>query len=192
MLRLAVCGTRLRPPRHYELWVTDGTTPGTRKVADDIVNPYIHHGRFYFRRTTAAAGAEPWVYAPGALAHSFGHGCGVGVRAPTMHSTTPRLGQPWRLRGTLAKRGSAGAVVIGAVADPPVALSDTCVSYVDAASFAVLTIVPNAHPTWSWTLTIPNVPALSGITLAAQAWFAPSPNPLGFELSNAVYLTFGI
>ena len=70
-----------------------------------------------------------------------------------------------------------------------VAAGGTCVTYVDPASLAIAYLFPSIAPTWSWTLPLPNAPLLRGITVAAQAWYGPSGNPAGFEVSNGVYLT---
>ena len=108
-----------------------------------------------------------------------------------MHTTTPRLGTNWDLRGEGAPRVVAGVVVLGRIADPPQVLRGTCINYVDPLHFAIVGMLVPTTPTWRERLPLPNIPVLHGITLAAQVWFAPSANPNGFELSNAIYLTLG-
>jgi ELWxxDGT repeat protein len=177
-----------------DLWFTDGTPMGTRLELTDARFLHAHLGSIFVERPSATIGWEPYVLDPGALAHEVGHGCGDVLRVPSLHSTRPRLGASVTLRGAAAPTPGVGALALGMIADPPLRLGPsqgTCVAYIELSSASIVSLFPTNTPTWTWTLPLPNVSALEGISIGAQAFFGPSANTAGFEVSNGVYLTLG-
>ena len=50
---------------------------------------------------------------------------------------------------------------------------------------------PLGTPAWELPIPLPVIPALTGTSLVLQAVQAPSPAPLGADLSNGVVSTLG-
>ncbi len=80
---------------------------------------------------------------------------------------------------------------VGGSRASPLPLGAGCRVYVDFAVAVSLRPFQATVPTWSQSLAIPLVQSLSGVTLTAQAIFAGTRSPLGYEVSNGVRLTMG-
>lgn len=182
-----------------ELWFTDGSRAGTRRVAD--INPgptsslpgeiVMSGGRVVFSADGGPEQREPWVLEPAGFAHPTGSGRGDGLRTPTLRASEPKVGKPFELRGFDATPNAQGFVLASPYLIPAIPLGAGSFGYVSPVSFAVLSRFVPAAAAWSWKFTIPNDPALIGATAALQAYFAPTAAPLGIDFTNAVHARIG-
>lgn len=176
-----------------ELWRTDGTAAGTRLVADvgsggAGSNPermMLLGQNVVFAASTTALGQEPYVAPAGANAVSVGQGCAGGGRQPRLTATDPLLGRTQRIDGSGALVGTTGALVLGAVANPPLSTLG-CTFWFDLGVHIVLPPFAVTQSSWTQSLFIPNNPSLGRTGLALQALCLPTDGPLGFDLTNGV------
>lgn len=183
-----------------ELWVTDGTAAGTKRVADMIPGLLsstpdgfvLSRGRVVFAAEGDAAGRELWAIDPGASVQTIGRGCGAGTRVPRLAMDDPVLGAPIRFRGRNAFVASSVNLFVAGGHSRPLSLGADCRVFVDPASMALIGAAPVAAAAWSHTAgAVPNVAALVGIPLSAQALFAPTDATRGFDLSGGLRLVLG-
>ncbi len=173
---------------------TDGTATGTALFASDVTlypQGHVHAGKAWFFRDLPATGREPWVLDIAPSAVRAGDGCGVGARLPSLEADVPRLGGALDLYGDDLPVGAVGALLISLLPDPPTRLGGTCISQLDSGSLSVLQFFSPVTDSWQYSLPLPNLPVLQGITIAAQAWFEAPSNPSGVETTNGLHLTFG-
>ncbi len=180
-------------PYQPTLWVTDGTPAGTRVVTSlSSGNPnnspellMLADGKLLFAAADAQNGVEPWLLDPGATAHPVGHGCGLPAAA--LLGADPVLGAVMPLRGTAAPN-RALAVVLGDVPAPVRVLRPGCAWALRLPGAVALTAAPVIAGTWSASLPLPQLPALSGLRVDLQAVVAGG---VGFDVSNPLALQLG-
>ncbi len=183
-----------------ELWVTDGTAAGTKQVADMVPGFLssapdgfvLSRGRVVFAADGDAAGRELWSVDPGASVQSIGRGCGGGTRVPRLSMDDPVLGAPIRFHGRDAFVGSSVNLFVAGGHPRPLSLGASCRVFVDPSSMALVGAWPVTASTWSNTVgAVPNLAALVGAPLSAQALFAPTDAARGFDLSGGLWLVVG-
>ncbi len=181
-----------------ELWVSDGTASGTRRVADiwpgtGSSYPYqfvLSGGRLIFRANNGALGYEPWAWFPGATAQAYGSGTGAN---PRFTSTDPVLGQTmtWTLEGI--PQGKVALALLCAPTHTPTWLGGGWLYFNIKRIFAGFALIPSGGSgTATLKLPVPNSPALTGFSMASQAFMGPTATPpIGIDFSNGLLLTFG-
>lgn len=183
-----------------ELWITDGTTAGTRMLADLEPGPGSsiipqswwawHAGNtLIWGARDPVHGTEPRALDLEGVRSGLLGGCSRPARYAT---SSPVLGAAWELTATGLAPGQVGAAFLALPATSPLAIGGGCLVQVDLTSLVTLTaIVPNAQGDWAGSLMVPNAPNLRGARLATQAAFAPASHPLGFAMSEGWFLTLG-
>lgn len=148
-------------------------------------------GRILFHRWDAATGFEPYIHFDGSSAVRTGPGCSLSGDSE-LRAERPTLGTTQTYYADNPPPGMLGALVIGTSGTNP--LGTRCTSRFQPATAHALHWVAPTSPAanWSFALPLPMIPALSGVTIAAQAWFGPSPIDGGIELSNGLTVTFGL
>ena len=170
-------------------WRTDGTPAGTTMVVDRAATwATLSGGRLFFDGEDRR-GVEPWAFWPGATAKPIGTPCGSGTRATWLDVGDPVLGQSWTVAGGGGPTNSVGLLVLGLPAPVPVRLGSGCVDYLDPATISIAHTIADAARPWQFTATLPRDPSLLTRQLVLQQWTGPSPHPLGYELSGAVWLS---
>lgn len=184
-----------------ELLITDGTTAGTRMVAD--VNPGppssnptifpLSSGKLFFSAEHQTSGRELWCIDPGATAQPVGSGRSTVGAPPALRATDPVLGSTMTVTLDGAPSGTAGYLLLCPPAPQPYDLGNGYLAYVDPTFiFFFSGLKPNTQGKASLFLPVPNVPALDGYRFMLQAWVGPTGSPYGIDFSNGVYLTLGI
>lgn len=124
----------------------------------------------------------------------LGTGCGLQPAIPVLASTTPGLGTPFTLSIQHAPALATGTLFLSLLPPAPLPLPYGCTVYLDLSMlipvFSPLTA--DAAGNWSQVVLLPVDPAFAGLTVHAQALFAPTLAPLGASLSNGLSLTFGL
>ncbi len=187
-----------------ELWTSDGTFAGTRRVAD--LNPegdarprsFRVAGRHvWFLATTEADGEEPWILdaavIDASLAEPFGVGCPGAVGIPGLEAVgAPRLGEAGF--GTTVDRGRPGsfAVLLLGLSEARVAVGGGCELRVGGGVSVVLAPT-DGNGRASFPLPIPNLPALRGLELWLQGATADlaGPIPGGTALTAGLRVLIG-
>lgn len=175
-----------------ELWLTDGTVAGTRRLgirpgpAGSGVDAVTvrHDGRVLFAADDGVLGAEPWSFDAGAVAQRIAPGCGVATT--TLRTTDPVLGTT--IRFDVDRRGGGilgGLLLLGR---PSFAAFAGCTIHADLGGVALPIAFQNG---WSTLVAVPNVPSLSRTELRAQAVLGPFAAPPGWSLSEAWALRVG-
>lgn len=191
------------PAHGTELWLSDGTTNGTALFAD--VRPgtgssfdsmhLLHHqgGRLLFWADDGVHGQELFALHTGAGAKALAGGCHAGP-IPELFADDPVLGGQVTVRGRSQLVTAPGFVVLGPVAVAPLSLG-ACQLHVDL-GIAPIVVPCTTDAAGAFTLPplpVPALPALDGMSFAAQAALvAPSAPLLGLAISNAVLLTIGM
>ncbi len=183
-----------------ELWISDGTSAGTRLLGDVLpgpgssISPWTFWGwtagtRFVYAADDGARGFEPYaVDLDGARSWLFG-GC---TRTAVYSVGDPVLGATWALRAGGLDPLAYGVALIALPAATPLDLGGGCLVQLDLASSVMLAgITPDAVGRWSGAFLLPNTPSLRGAALVTQAVFAPSTHPLGFDAGTAWFVTLG-
>lgn len=115
--------------------------------------------------------------------------CGGGPFFPQLGTTRPVLGQIVTIAGT-GTAGTGGLLVFSLQPTYPTWLgASSCVAWFDLGAGSVLATL--SQPPWSVSLPLPLVPQLAGLEVALQTLWAPTPGPLGYDLSNGVWARFG-
>jgi ELWxxDGT repeat protein len=183
-----------------ELWMTDGTTAGTKRVteinpADNSAAPLymtLSGGKLFFRATDGRKGYELWMVDPGATGQSIGQGCPV-PGTPSLTSTDPVLGGNVTLSAS-GKPGIGLALLLGVRQNPlSTSVGFGCHVYVDITTPHILQFyTPAANGSWKLNLAVPNNAALKGVEVMAQVGYGPTGTlPFGIDLSPAMKLTLG-
>ncbi len=121
----------------------------------------------------------------------FGQGCAGSNGTPSLAaSSAPRTGQPWTLNmGNLAPAFSAAILAFGFFQLPGIDLGIIDMPGCSAFTFADITIVANGiggSASWTWSSVTGGI----GDVFFGQAYcLDPGITPLGFTVSNAVYVT---
>lgn len=183
-----------------ELWITDGTTAGTRMLADlepgpgSSITPQSwwawHAGNtLIWGARDPVYGTEPRALDLEGVRSRLLGGCST----PTFYQTSsPVLGTAWELTVTGLPPGQVGAAFLALPAASPLAVGGGCLVQVDLTTLVTITaIVPDAQGNWTGSLMVPNAPNLRGARLVTQAAFAPASHSLGFAMSDGWFLTLG-
>lgn len=189
-----------RDSQGSEPWWTDGTTGGTRRLADLFpgstsgagwnARSILSGGLVYFAADDGIHGQELWAFDPGASTKPLGHGCtAYGFSTPRLRSTDPVLGGRCSFTVSDAPVGASGYLLASAGYRPGMRLRPGCVAYIDPAASAVLRSTPNVTTVWVSSIAIPSTPALTGLKYTAQAFFLPGRT--AFDATNAVHLRLG-
>ncbi|MFQ5503224.1 MAG: FG-GAP-like repeat-containing protein [Planctomycetota bacterium] len=118
-----------------------------------------------------------------------GAGCSRGPVAPTLGATHPSIGKTISLfvKSSLPRRP--GLLVGMSAPELPVLLGHGCAAYfVDRGSSLLLPFMTDPSGRRSLGCPVPADPQLIGARFSIQAALGPTPHPLGFDLSNGVYL----
>ncbi len=199
----------------FDLWATDGTAAGTRRLAPDTTGQYGPFPRFGAvvhdadRRPFAAFqckentfGTELWIIDLADLDatafESVRPGCaGIAAEQPTVDLRgAPRLGtQPFHLQVQGADPFGAIGLAFGTALRP---VSIDCT--LQPLDFAILQAAADSGGNADFPIRIPNDPAYAGVRLYVQAGVGRSPTPgaptpgawLGvIDLSDCFALTLG-
>jgi hypothetical protein len=117
--------------------------------------------------------------------------CTGGPFAPQLGCTRPVLGQTVTIVGRDCPLNAYGTLALSQVPNQPINLGAAgCDAWFDLANWV---IAHNPPPGASWTLQlpIPAAPQLAGFDVALQAFYLPTNGPLGYDLSNAVWIKLG-
>ncbi len=189
--RLALVLTR--PTSGTGLWVTDGTAGGTFEfgnIASATGDMHFGAGFLFFAGGDGSIGSEPWAWRPGATARPLGRGCGAGLD-PVLRCPDPVLGTTLSVVGDFAPIGVPALLLASGPRQPSWLGRGGCTSYLDAWTVVLLANVVPRTARWSVALPLPATPALLGLRVALQSIHAPTPDPLGFALSNGIDLHLG-
>lgn len=172
-----------------ELWKTDGTKVGTVRVTD--INPgqpsslpsffTLSGGRLFFKANDGIHGYEPFVLFPGASSQSFGIGYASGAPA-NLSATDPVLGGNLKLTVKGLVAGQACLAFLDTPKSPP---------FLPLPGYIYLSLKFITNIPIGVDLPVPNVPAITGFSLALQGFTIPGNTPLGAGFTNGVYITFG-
>lgn len=182
-----------------ELWVSDGTTAGTKIVCDlwpgdrsgwpsDLTRC---GGVLYFSAEDPRFGRELFaVRRPGAMVERLGEGCPPA--APDMVATSPVIGGQLVLSGMRAPAGHAGAVALGLPRLPPAAVpfSRSCATWIDLRRPVVVLGGLTQTASWSRRVPIANNTSFLGARVVAQTYYIGS-KTFSLTTTNGVLLTFG-
>lgn len=182
------------PAEGDEPWSSDGTAAGTRRLAAVRPGPsgsgitgflVRRDGRVLFAADDGLHGREPWSFDPGAVASPIGTPCGVGTT--TLVADDPVLGSTTTIAGRHVVVANLGGVL--ALSTPVRSQLLGCPIHADPAQLAVpLAIVQSS---FQLAVRIPNLPALVGTVLHAQAAVGFFVMPPGLSLSNGLALRLG-
>ncbi len=176
-----------------QVWETDGTAKGTRKVPALLTSglksllwpPALFKGKLLVTMDDLLHGPEPWLVEVGATARRVGRPSGTAE----LESGDPVLGGifPLAFRGVPA--GALPLLMLGLPGKNPLPLAQGENLYLDPAGGLFWAgPVPGGSIRW----TVPNDPALAGVRLGAQGMVFPTGvPPLGLDLTNGVFLTLG-
>lgn len=127
-----------------------------------------------------------------ASAVSIGVGCGAFPYIPSLTLTPPRLATLMTFSIVNGSPTSVGDLYFSGVGSVPLAIGGGCNVYIDLLTAApFMPVATNGVGSWSTTLQIPNVPALSGLQAAFQGVVYGTSGPLGVDLTNGVIATVG-
>ncbi|MEZ5963679.1 MAG: hypothetical protein R3F56_07515 [Planctomycetota bacterium] len=189
-----------------ELWITDGTDVGTRRVADitgaTAVDPamtcygarprfFQSKNQFYFSAVTSAEGRELWVYDAGATAWKEGTGCGPSTPFPELAATNPVGGQTQILLSTHVPVGWYGATFVGVPSKPFLPYGNDCWLYFDLADFWATIDVWFQSSGTTHTGTLPIPAGLDGLELILQNMLGDFSGSGNQAFSSAVHMVIG-
>ncbi|MHC4814454.1 MAG: ELWxxDGT repeat protein [Planctomycetota bacterium] len=183
-----------------EVWTSDGTTGGTKRVTDLYVADnnsaplyyILSGGKLFFRGNDGKKGIELWMLDPGATGQAIGHGCPV-PGTPTLRATDPVLGGSITVAAT-GKPGLGLALLVGVKNNPlGTGLGFGCHLYVDPNKSPILLFfTPATNGSWQYTTGIPNSAAGKGLEIMVQVGYGPTGTPpIGVDLSPGMKLTLG-
>lgn len=116
--------------------------------------------------------------------------CGGGPFLPRLGSTRPVLGQAMTIAGQDDPPGAPGMLVLSFQPAASTWLgAGSCYAHFDLGSG--LALAPLTQPQWSLQLPLPLVPQFAGYEFALQSWHTGTSGPLGYDLSNGVWLRLG-
>lgn len=171
------------------LWVSDGTTAGTRRICPKLTFPKnlaLCGCKLLFSAFSAATSHELWaIDAPGATVRRFGNPCSP--QKPSMDATLPILGKTMRFSGDHGPRGNLGLLLLDLAPRSPTKLPGGCLGLVHP--LLILGAVP--PPKWVMQVPLPKDQSLNGLCLAAQTWWIQIGSVVPIQTSNGVLLGLG-
>jgi ELWxxDGT repeat protein len=190
------------PTGPFELWRTDGTPLGTTFVQSlvDVRDLVASNGVLYFNADDGSGnGYQPFVLRPEVFNLPVGQSCsGHPTGTHTLRTDVdPRVGRNVQLigRSRFAGNGTGqvAGIFLGTASDvvTPLAMS-RCEFRLDfSRPIAAITLPVDPAGNFQVGLQIPNLPALAGLELTLQAAIAPSPSPIGIDLTNGLHWVVG-
>lgn len=119
-----------------------------------------------------------------------GSACGMQTFPPALGSTPWQLGLPVSIE---CRDGVAGATGVLAFSGRPQAAgflgAGSCFAAFDMFAWNSLFVSPLSA--WTFGFTLPMIPQLAGAEVAMQVLYVPTPNPIGFDLSNGLWVRIG-
>ena len=180
-------------------WRTDGTPQGTTLVFENFLSggsgPQVSSvnavvsGEYLVGSFHPATGGELWKLDPGPTSVRYGKPCAAPGRYPRLTASDPAFHSTWNIRGDGFQPGTNLSLLASFEAFP--SAIGPCTLLVDANNWTVFHSRPLGTPAWELPIPLPVIPALTGTSLVLQAVQAPSPAPLGADLSNGVVSTLG-
>ncbi|HHI69006.1 MAG TPA: hypothetical protein ENJ97_06745, partial [Planctomycetes bacterium] len=178
-----------------ELWVTDGTSKGTRLAADVrksslSSNPYelvLSGGNLLFKADDGIKGLELWALFPGATAQPIGRPAALLPPVPGLTATDPVLGGSCTVAVENQAKGTSVVLFLG-LQGLPLSMGPAGWIHLNAGRILLpFTLAP------SRSFSIPAVPALTGTHALVQAFQFPTGlAPLGADWTQAILLTPGL
>jgi hypothetical protein len=159
------------------LFRSDGTAAGTVPVARLDREPSLlalRKGRVWVDLEDLRYGRELWSFDPGAVVEQVGHACGEGLALPWIDGGDPVLGRTWSVGGGGGEPGMPGLLVLGAIAPRPQHVAGWCWSVLDPTTAMVARGITDSGSPWTWSVPLPNSPAIAGLAVALQSWHASS------------------
>jgi hypothetical protein len=105
-------------------------------------------------------------------------------------ATDPAYQSAWTISGDGFAPGSLVWLLASLEAAP--SLLGPCTLYIDPTAWSIFHAQALSAASWDFTLQLPTIPALTGLSLTLQAVQAPTAAPLGADFSNGVVSTFGL
>jgi ELWxxDGT repeat protein len=185
-----------------ELWVSDGSTSGTKQVHDiwpgspSSKLTFLTHtdGRVLFIAGDGVKGRELWGHDVGANAQVSGLGCAGSGKPPGLAANDPVLGGPLTFRVARAPANASGVLGVGfpAVLGGPLFANGCSVPVDYGLPHFLFFFTASASGAWQSTLPVPKDTNLIGLQLASQTGVsAAMTGPFGLDLSNTLYLMLG-
>lgn len=173
-----------------ELWTSDGTSAGTRRVAEirpgaagSHPEPFAAIGaKLVFAARDAVHGREPWVLpiadAGGWLARPYGNGCSATVDVPRIEGNGPaRVASAGFAAIVRDAPASAGLRMLAGARPDRTPLAGSCTLWL-ADPFPIATTRTDAAGIARVPVPIPNDPTLVGVEFRLQALVAQPGGPL--------------
>ena len=188
-------------------YISDGTSTGTRRVADlsfsggqwggyhsrEWQDHTLSNGLLYLGLFDSRAGIEPHVIDVGASVQRLASGCGGSMRQVELFASLGGSAQGGLELVGHATSGSAAWLVMSPPPMRPRLMpqAGACVLEVDAAALVTLGLLPISNGRFARSFALPDDPALHGLQAAVQAIVGPTNGRLGIDLSNGLLLTIG-
>jgi len=177
-----------------------GPSPGPRNSHALAYDTSLRRTVLFGGTSSGAWVQDTWIYRTPLPADvvPFGSGCAGTAGTPSLAATPftlPWLGDTMRTVVQTIPAGEPGALFVSSFGTtPPVPLGPVGMPGCDLlVPIDVLDFGVAVAGSAEWTLSIPNVPALAGVSFGQQAFVRDVPaNPLGLTASNAITLTLGV
>jgi hypothetical protein len=183
-----------------ELWRTDGTIAGTTLVQQlEVLDGAAVLGNLYLTVDDPQAGIEPFVLRPPVFNMPVGDSCsGHPTGTHTLRTDVdPRIGRTVQIVGRSrvegAGSGQVAGIFLGSAAPAPVFLGPSkCTFRVDLnRPIAAITAPITQGGDFSASIQIPQLPVFVGAEIMLQALVAPSPSPIGVDVTNGLFWVVG-
>ncbi len=148
----------------------------------------LSSGALLFGADDATRGRELWLVEPGATSQPVGQGCLSGSPALRLWADDPVLGATAFVRGSGARPGTSGALLLGSPR-PPTELAPGCSLYLNLEGLVILASLAPTTGDWSLPIPLPLSTALHGVHVGLQAVLGPAPTTLGADLTSSVVWT---
>lgn len=183
-----------------ELWRTDGTSAGTRLVADVEPNGSSHpiplgvvNGKLLFQASTSAAGAELYAVALDAHTYPAGRGCGGKSTIPVLSATDPVIGLTLAFRARQAPASRAGLLAVGLPGTTEQLLGNCSVILDLSLPLVTFPFATDNSGVAKLAVPVPNNPGLAGLAIPVQSAFGPTfTGPSSLDFSNGLMLHPGV
>lgn len=181
-----------------ELWHTDGTLAGTSRYADLFpgeISSYpnslaISNGKLLFCAEHPTLGLEPWILQLGATSQPVGYPCLTTGGAPRLSSTDPVLGSTVVLSVRNGPAQGFGILGISLTTTTSFRMPGGVCDLFLNPTYDVFAIPLLANGGFDVPLSLPNLPAYTGLPLRAQVLLVPG-SLVGVEATNALAWVLG-